>query len=235
MAAAAGLLPVPAGLDRGEDPLVGAGQPMGEAQHAPPFHACRNVVLQVAKARIVVRGAGGGGTQPLGRMRIAKVVYDPPGTDTENAETIPLVNRRRAAQLKGFRLRDESGASYVLPRYRIGTATGSWSTLGADATAAVTSTQAGDSPGTTTATGHAYSSLVAASSTPPGGLRVGSHRLLRPSADRCSSGPYSLAGTCDADGRLARFRHLQHEQSIRISTVDKQSATREWRPRDSTG
>jgi Lamin Tail Domain len=53
-------------------------------------------------------------------MRIAKVVYDPPGTDTENAETVTLVNRGPTAQLHGFRLRDEAGASYRLPAYRIG-------------------------------------------------------------------------------------------------------------------
>lgn len=56
---------------------------------------CRYTVLQVTRARIVLKdgGGGGGGDQPLGRMRIAEVVYDPPGTDTENAETVTLVNR----------------------------------------------------------------------------------------------------------------------------------------------
>jgi hypothetical protein len=38
-------------------------------------------------------------------MRIAKVVYDLSGTDTENAETITLVNHGGNAQLKGFQLR----------------------------------------------------------------------------------------------------------------------------------
>ena len=85
---------------------------------------CRNVVLHVRKARIQLGGGGGGGgggePQPLGRMRIAGVVYDPPGTDTENAETVTLVNRGKRAQLQGFALRDEAGASYRLPAYRIG-------------------------------------------------------------------------------------------------------------------
>lgn len=82
---------------------------------------CRNPLLHVTRARIGYRdsGGGGGGDQPLGRMRISRVVYDPPGTDTANAETITLVNRGARAQLKGFRLRDEAGASYRLPVYRI--------------------------------------------------------------------------------------------------------------------
>jgi hypothetical protein len=84
---------------------------------------CRNVVLHVRRARIALGGDGGGGTgdpQPEGRMRISRVVYDPAGTDTENGETITLVNRGRRAQLQGFVLRDEAGASYRLPGYRIG-------------------------------------------------------------------------------------------------------------------
>lgn len=83
---------------------------------------CRNVMLHVRKATIGLGGGGGGGggPQPIGRMRIAKVVYDPPGTDTENAETITLINRGAKAQLKGFQLRDEADASYRLPAYRIG-------------------------------------------------------------------------------------------------------------------
>jgi len=83
---------------------------------------CGNPRLRVDRARIGTEsgGGGGGGDQPVGRMRIAKVVYDPPGTDTENAETITLVNRGKRAHLQGFRLRDEAGATYRLPRYRIG-------------------------------------------------------------------------------------------------------------------
>ncbi len=82
---------------------------------------CPNDRLRVERARIGTgQSGGGGGDQPLGRMRIAKVVYDPPGTDTENAETITLVNRGKRAQLKGFRLRDEAGATYRFLRYRIG-------------------------------------------------------------------------------------------------------------------
>lgn len=83
---------------------------------------CRNTALHVTRARIQLKGSGGGGggDQPLGRMRIAQVVYDPPGDDTENAETLTLVNRGSRAQLKGFRLRDKAGSSYRLPAYRIG-------------------------------------------------------------------------------------------------------------------
>ncbi len=82
---------------------------------------CRNVVLHVRMARVVLtRGGGGGSSQPLGRMRIFKVVYDPPGPDTENAETLTLVNRGTPAQLHGFRLHDSAAASYAFPTYRIG-------------------------------------------------------------------------------------------------------------------
>lgn len=81
---------------------------------------CPNKVLHVDTARIGLGHPGDGGDQPLGRMRIVRVVYDPAGADTENAETITLVNRRGTAQLRGFHLRDSDGASYRLPAYRIG-------------------------------------------------------------------------------------------------------------------
>ena len=82
---------------------------------------CRNAVLHLTKAHIGFgHGGGGGEPGPVGRMRIANVVYDPPGTDTENAETVTLVNRGRTAQLRGFQIRDQAGASYRLPAYRIG-------------------------------------------------------------------------------------------------------------------
>lgn len=84
---------------------------------------CPNDRLHVTRAKIGTGwsggGGGGGGDQPLGLMRIAKVVYDPPGTDTENAETITLVNRGRRARLKGFKVRDVAGTSYRLSSYRI--------------------------------------------------------------------------------------------------------------------
>jgi len=52
-------------------------------------------------------------------MRIARVVYDPPGSDTENGETVTVANHGSRAQLRGFALRDEAGARYRLPAYRI--------------------------------------------------------------------------------------------------------------------
>jgi len=82
--------------------------------------ACRNVVLDVTRAPVVL-GGGGHEPQPLGRVQLLRVVYDPPGADTDNAETVTLVNRgAEAAQLDGFRLRDAAGAAYRFPAYRLG-------------------------------------------------------------------------------------------------------------------
>jgi hypothetical protein len=81
---------------------------------------CANTALHVTKARIALRPTGGGAPQPTGRERIEQVVYDPPGTDTENAETLTVVDRGRPGQLRGYRLSDSAGASYIFPAYRIG-------------------------------------------------------------------------------------------------------------------
>ncbi len=85
---------------------------------------CPNPRLRVNKATVRLRhsdppGGGGGGDQLGRRISISKVVYDPPGTDTLNAETLTLTNRGQAVPLAGFKLRDSAGALYRLPSYRL--------------------------------------------------------------------------------------------------------------------
>lgn len=83
---------------------------------------CPNPRLRVSKARIGLhhsRPPGGGGDQLGRRISITEVVYDPPGADTENTETLTLTNRDKAVSLAGFRLRDSAGAVYRFPQYRL--------------------------------------------------------------------------------------------------------------------
>jgi hypothetical protein len=81
---------------------------------------CSNTIVSIERAPVVLRGtASGGCVGPPGRVRIVRVVYDPPGPDDGsnlNAERVVIVNRGdTAAELCQWTLRDDSGGAFTFP------------------------------------------------------------------------------------------------------------------------